>query len=807
MMSRVGSNMSSRLSARQIRRGMNASIMATVVWVVFGTVVYGSPVFSALMVALDFTEKQFGYMLALCMGAQAMQFVGVYLQQRFFHRKRFWFVCVVAHYAFFGLMIALVAFWAKLPAAWMVPMFMLFYFFSASFASAQTPSSIAWQADVVPSTESTAYWSRKNGLSSLASIVAGILMGLFVDHLGREQTSTFVYAGVIGLAGSVLSIWFQSRMRDPSPQPPPNLPPIFSIIGELWRERQIRFIVYFYGFQTFINGAFVAFVGRYFLRDMGCTVLQFQLMCAVGGLGAFFGSYLYRTIGAKFGRKPILVICTVGKIIEFGLWTLLVPYSWGLDKFVRSVAGGFGMSLDSVAPGALWGVVVLGAAGFINVGLMSAQFSLITSMSNRKLQGFSVAFCLTMVSLGGMVTSYFSGDILKFCNGLGWFAQYHITGYNLLAAFTGIGFALSLLFLIRFRESGATSTRTVVRMLFSDNPFRSVYHAHSFLRPMSEKSRVELVRRAAGGIVANDLVRNLYNPSGRVREEVLLNLLATEPPLAQGIEEELIKLLDAPELGMQSMVARILGRQKSIAAVPALIELFESPDISVAQAAMFSAGDIGDASAVAPLIDALNDESRAVLWATAVEALSKIGDYQYTRLIFKVMKRQSHIVHYQQCLIALCRTMTDDKNLPISFFDMEDKSPGTAITRLYTYIVRHPALRMHGIRLASRDEFLAACDAENFAACVEMILPAELEIHGVGRRGEISIADFLDDRFRRHSERRYSSLPDNAFALTNFWLQFKLWEELKYDKDERDHLVLLAFLFCVKLLLDVKYRG
>jgi len=283
--------------------------------------------------------------------------------------------------------------------------------------------------------------------------------------------------------------------------------------------------------------------------------------------------------------------------------------------------------------------------------------------------------------------------------------------------------------------------------------------------------------------------------------------LSTEAPLAPGIEGELIKLLDAPELGMQPMAARILGRQKSVAAVPALVALFESPDISVAQAAMFAAGDIGDSAAIAPLIDALNNESRAVLWATAVEALSKIGDYQYTRLIFKVMKLQSHIVHYQQCLIALCRTMTDDKNLPHSFFDMEDKSPGTAITRLYTYIVRHPALRKQGIRLAPRDEFLAACDAEAFATCAEMILPAELELYGVGRRGEISIADFLDDRFRRSGERRYSSLPDDAFVLTNFWLQFKLWEELKYNKDERNHLVLLAFLFCVKLLLDEKYRG
>jgi len=794
---------------------MNAAIIASVVFMVFGAVSFGSPVFASMMLALDFSNTQIGHMLALFMLAQATQFVGAYLQQRFFHRTKFWTVCVGLSYAFFALMVVLVAFWARLPIAWVVPVFMAFHFISAALAAARVPAGVTWQADVVPRSESAVYWSRLSGVNALAAIVAGTLMGLFVDYLGRGELSTYVYAGVIGLVGAVLSIFLQLRMVDPSPQPVLNVAPIFSIVGEIWRERQIRFVVFFYGFQLLVNGAIAPFVGIYFLRDMGCSVFQYQLMIAAGGVCAFFGSFLYRIIGAKFGWKPILVMCTVAKVFELGMWALLVPTSWGFDRFVRGVAGSFGVSFDGVLPpGALWGFVVICLGNFLSIGLASAQFSLMTSTPNRKIQGFIVAFCLTVFGLVGFAISYVSGNILDFCNGLfaeggmlEWLTRWHFTGFNLLAALTGIGLALSLLFLIRFRESGATSTRAVVRMLFSDNPFRSVYHAHSFLRPMSEKSRVSLVRRAAGGIVANDLIRNLYNPSGRVREEVLLNLLATEPPLAQGIEEELIKLLDAPELGMQSMVARIFGRQKSTAAVPALVALFESPNVSVAQAAMFAAGDIGDSAAVAPLIDVLNDESRAALWATAVEALSKIGDYQYTRLVYKVMKRQSHNVHYQQCLIALCCTMTDDKNLPHSFFDMEDKSPGTAVTRLYTYIVRHPALRKRGIRLAPRDEFLAACDAENFAACVEMILPAELEIHGVGRREEISIADFLDDRFRRHNERRYSSLPDDAFALTNFWLQFKLWEELNYEKDERDYLVLLAFLFCVKLLLDDKYRG
>ena len=85
---------------RLIRRYMNYMIVAALIWCFFGAVVSG-PLQAGLLLSLQLSKAQIGFVMSLSLLFLPMQMIGALLQQRFFHRKRFWFWCILVHYSSF----------------------------------------------------------------------------------------------------------------------------------------------------------------------------------------------------------------------------------------------------------------------------------------------------------------------------------------------------------------------------------------------------------------------------------------------------------------------------------------------------------------------------------------------------------------------------------------------------------------------------------------------------------------------------------------------------------------------------------
>ncbi|MGE4565270.1 MAG: hypothetical protein AB7F32_10405, partial [Victivallaceae bacterium] len=101
---------------RLIRRYMNYMIIAAVIWCFFGAAV-GGPIFSGLLLALNLTKAQIGFVMSISLLFLPMQMIGAMLQQRYFHRKKFWIVCVMVHYSSFLAIAILTALWLNVPAS------------------------------------------------------------------------------------------------------------------------------------------------------------------------------------------------------------------------------------------------------------------------------------------------------------------------------------------------------------------------------------------------------------------------------------------------------------------------------------------------------------------------------------------------------------------------------------------------------------------------------------------------------------------------------------------------------------------
>ena len=177
---------------RLIRRYMNYMIVAALIWCFFGAVVSG-PLQAGLLLSLQLSKAQIGFVMSLSLLFLPMQMIGALLQQRFFHRKKFWFWCILVHYSSFLGIALLAAVWLKISTPVAVGMFMATYALSQLAAQLSSSVNWAWTGDIVPPRESTAFWNRRNGLALIGSMVAGIVMGnyafLYRRHFINFQDS------------------------------------------------------------------------------------------------------------------------------------------------------------------------------------------------------------------------------------------------------------------------------------------------------------------------------------------------------------------------------------------------------------------------------------------------------------------------------------------------------------------------------------------------------------------------------------------------------------------------------------------
>lgn len=797
------------LSSRQARMCMRNSIISAVLWWVFGTMFTG-PNFSGFLLALKLGEGRIGIMLSLGMLFLPIQLIGAYIQRSYFDRKKFCIFCVFLHYFFFGLMGVLAAYWADIPFAWASALMMAFYALSLFVSNAQSPVQIAWHGDFVPPRESASFWSMRAGISSLMAIVAGILMGMLIDRIGREDRLSYVIAIAIAFAFAMVSLLVFDRVIDPKPEPEGN-ENFFRLVREVWGNRQFRFLAFFFGVQSFVVGLSGNFCAVHLQKTLHCSLTQIQIFSAIGAIVGFFSSYLFKVIGSKYGRKPILVICGFLKGGEFLLWASLIPVNRAFDTagmhLINSVAGAFGFGECHLPPGALMMLPTYVVASFVNMGLGAGQLSLLTSMGNKKTQGIAIALFFSVLGICGFVAGSPSGFLLERLSACEFLSSRGLTGFNFMALVTAIGLVLNALFFLRFREDGAAPTTAVVRVLLSTNPIRSIYQSHILSRPMSELKRINTLHKASGELVSGELVHDLYSPSSRVRNSALLNLTNGDTPLNDLMERELIKLLGFPELGMQSGAAEALGRQKSKAAVPVLIKLFDSPDLSVAMSAVFAVGLIGDASAEKALKNVLSDRKKAILHPAAAEALSKVGSHRNVWKIFDALSNQTYYVLHQQCLESLARLMSNHRDKIHSSFETEDRLPGSEIARLIRAISRHDTWEGASVAPPDFESTLDFYDRNLYHRCLENIIPAELALFGIEPDAKITSWQFLSEAFLPGGRMRYERLDRDDYFADNLHLQLKLWAELKYDPDNQDRFILLTALLTALSLLSRKYHA
>jgi len=802
----------SDIPPRMVRRYMNYLIGSVVIWCFFSAAVNG-PMFSGLLDVLKLTPPQVGFIMSIGSLCLPLQLIGSLIQQKYFRRKTFWAVFVFIHYSSYLLLALLAAMWTGIPNTIAVAFFVIIIFLINGAAQLTGSISNAWMGEVIPPRESTAFWNRRSGFAMIAGIVSGLIAGRIADWLGKDQRSTYVIMISGGVIFGYISMFAMLSMRDRDTSHDLG-GSMLGQIRDVMKNKPFRQIVAFWSCQH-IAACFVAsFYFLYLLHDLHMSMTAVQSVSIIGSIIGLAGAFFFRIVGQRYGNKPVLILCTIMKAVEFVLAALWLPSFHLFDDFGNGIIQGInsllGISLPLMEPGFFTVLPSFLVAGFFNVGLGASQMALLTSTGPREQRSTSIAIFYAVIGICGAVTMTLSGFAYKYLDSLEWVRNSaEVTPYTLLSLCSATAFAASIFIIARYREDGAAATGTLFRTIFSGNPIRTVYQAHTLSQPIGEVSRITKLRRIHSTLISDEVLHGLYSPSSRVRDSALLNISTMEEKASESIVDELIRLLDLPELGLQAMAARTLGRLREKKALPRLMAHFRDNDLALAQACIFAAGLIGEVEAERELRNILSDMRFHGRWPHAAEALSRLGtgDFRYTKDIFKVLANESFWVLRQQTLISLARLMMHDKNAAYVVFDAETRNSGQEIERLLKQISLHPVWK-HCLpdEKADFEELIAACDKSDYIGCIHRLLPLELALYGIRPEDPaMTPAEFLSMRFAAGGMRE-KELEAPTYAANNLWLQLKLWAELRYDTDGTDRFLLLSVLIAASELLPRRMR-
>lgn len=765
-----------RSSNRVIQRGISYTIASTAVWTIFLVATTG-PVLSGLFIALGFSNLQIGLVNSMLSLFLPFQIIGSLIQQKYFKRKSFWFGVTTLHYSSFLLIFILLCLWQRLDAGVAAGLFI--FIFALSQLAVQLGSSVwfAWMGDLVPPRESNQFWSRRAGVSQVFMIGGAISAGLIVDFLGRREIMTYAWLFGVGAVCGFVAMFLQMPAVDPEQRLSKRIVPALLKLRMLWRNSRFRRLTLFFCTQAFFSGLFVPFVFIYMQKQLGFTMLVIQLLMAVASITAFFSAFLFRVVGSKYGRKPIIILCTFLKGLEFILWGMLLP----------------GSSWMTALP-----VIVLG--GFVNIGLISTQFSLITSIGTSSVRSFSIGVFFAVNGLLAFTGASVSGIVYDLLDIPASIFGRPVSAFNLMSLIVSAGYFASILVFLKFREYGSLSTTRVVRILLANNPFRTVYHAHALSRPMPERDRIEALSKVKSNIIASELINDLYSPSSRVRESAVYNISRLGKKVDPVLEDELITLLDIPALGLQDAAARALGYVSSGRAVPALEKHLSDTDDSLVQACIFALGSIGDEHALEMLTAIMDSEQHRRKWPQAAEAIGKIGDCRHTRKIYNAYEFEYSPVLKRQCMIALLRTLCltqKRKSWIYSLFEEETQSPGGPVERIMKSIQSRLQKKLSAPERILFAKIMDDNDSGDFCAGVEklmMILFRRMPLP----EPETSLDPdkFLEEMracFSPNGTITESTLQQDTFLSAAIWLMLKIWLEMKYNSSPFDNCLNLAF--------------
>ena len=426
-------------SSAQIREGMTCSIQAGILWS-FYSACAGLPILSALEQQLRFSDFQIGIVNSMGQIFLPMQIVGLVIQERFFHRVRFWGVCSSCQFAAYGLLGVLVLVYDRIPEPFGVIAFMLIMAMSVIASSMIGPIGLTWHADFIPRRASTGFWSKRNANYLLYSTVSTVLAGALLQSLGTGCNISYSIMLFLGMIFGLCSSAMQVEIPDTNPFPKPRRENPVAQLKAVFKSRELRPLIIFFGMQAVAAGFTGAFLYIYLQKEINMQITTQQILLAISTLTGFFSAGIIRRMGLKYSKQFILGICTTILAMLALWWGIMTPGNplWQL--------GGSWMP-----HGFLGALPIFLITGFTTIGLAASREALITTQRDKSIQGMGIAIIYAGTGVCGAITGIVSGYFYGVLDNWAWLENTPFKPFNIMAFIAAAGYFATIPVMMKFK--------------------------------------------------------------------------------------------------------------------------------------------------------------------------------------------------------------------------------------------------------------------------------------------------------------------------------------------------------------------
>jgi MFS family permease len=257
---------------------------------------------------------------------------------------------------------------------------------SSAFSSFINVSWMPWMADLVPTQIRGRWLSKRDGITSIASVTMGLFVASILDRMSGYMgyTIVFVMAGVLG----VLDMFTFLFMEEVYKSPPVQLK-LLPVLKQVFNNKPFFKFMLFWTAWSFTANMSGSYLARYALTEMGLSYMQFTLCSQVtaAAITVLVVSHWGRLLD-HFGSKPVLwCSCVVAALTP--LFYLFSTY------------------------GSIWPTLLhnlIGAAFWSGANLAATSLQLSSSPDEQRPSYIAVFSCIT--SLVGSFLGILTGGLI-----------------------------------------------------------------------------------------------------------------------------------------------------------------------------------------------------------------------------------------------------------------------------------------------------------------------------------------------------------------------------------------------------------
>ncbi|MDD2648856.1 MAG: MFS transporter [Eubacteriales bacterium] len=334
--------------------GFTPSLKKSLFWVIaavtFGqccfTVTQGAVWTGYLLDVMKADDFQLGLIAAIPVFANCLQLVASGILERR-RNRRFMFLFFGLVGRFFWIPIGLIP--ILLPAAAPIVKIACLIFCVAMVSGGNSFVNISFaslMADLVPMRIRGRYFTARQSISLISSVLSGLLAAWVVDRFGQDgYIFVFIFAGVMGMAdiASFFFVDFPKMYSDDSPKKESFITMLLAV----FRDKKFMGVVIFFTSWCFSASIANPFYNVYMLNNLGMSYTDITLMNQITAsiMTVLFVSRWGRPID-EYGNKPVVkfagLICCVFPL----LWLIMSKSRLWMIVLMNALQGLFWPAVD-----------------------------------------------------------------------------------------------------------------------------------------------------------------------------------------------------------------------------------------------------------------------------------------------------------------------------------------------------------------------------------------------------------------------------------------------------------------------------